>query len=71
MASDKITFDGGYGRVGLTQVAKGVCNGCGKQGPALHVDASDGEYACGITCLSCVTDLFSKYAAVSAANNHE
>lgn len=57
-----IKFDGEYGRVGRMHVDAVSCLGCGKQGPCLVSDQSEGEYNAAQVCRECIERLFAAVA---------
>ena len=55
------TFDARYGRTGSIACIHGACDICHKQTNVLAVDCSEGEYAPGAVCLTCVKTAFRKH----------
>lgn len=66
--SEKLTFAGGYGRIGTTHVQapdaeRGLtCDRCkSPTNPVLVSDGSEGEYSASATCLPCIQHLFDAF----------
>lgn len=53
-----VTFLSNYNRVGVIEIADGVCDSCGVKEKILAIDSSEGEYGYGKICRTCVNAFF-------------